>query len=62
MELPEFRIAKYPITYRQWRDFLEATSYDWQGKWYAVVVGWRGTFQRAYAPTSSYPDDHHNLP
>ena len=60
--LPEFWIAKRPVTYRQWREFLEATGYRWGGQWYRVVRGWRGAFLRAYAPTDSYPDGHDNFP
>ena len=62
MVLPEFWLAKYPVTYRQWRDFLEETGHDWVGQWYRIVPGWRGTFLRAYAPTDHYPDDHDDLP
>lgn len=62
MELPGFWMAKYPVTYRQWREFLEATGYNWDGQWYKVVKGWRSTFQRAYAPTPVYPDNHDNFP
>ena len=62
IDLPEFWIAKYPVTYRDWRDFLEATGYNWQGQWYRVVRGWRGRFLRAYVPTSTYPDGHDDFP
>lgn len=62
IDLPEFWIARRPVTYRDWRAFLEATGYGWEGKWYRIVRGWRGTFVRAYAPASSYPDGHDDLP
>ncbi len=62
MDLPEFWISKYPVTYRQWRRFLEETRYSWRGSWYKVVRGFRGTFFRAYAPTNQYPDGHDTLP
>lgn len=62
LALPEFWLATYPVTCRQWRDFLEATGYNWPGRWYQVVRGWRGTFLRAYAPTSSYPAGHDHYP
>lgn len=61
-ELPEFWLAQYPVTYRQWRIFLEETGHEWPGNWYRIVRGWRGVFLRAYAPTSSYPDGHDDLP
>ena len=62
MTLPEFWLAKQPVTYRQWRDFLQATGHPWRGRWYRVVRGWRGTFLRAYAPCDSYPDGHDQFP
>jgi formylglycine-generating enzyme required for sulfatase activity len=62
IDLPEFWIGKYPVTYRDWRDFLEATGYNWEGQWYRVVRGWRGVFLRAYAPTATYPDGHDRYP
>ena len=62
MALPEFWLAEFPVTYRQWREFLQETGHDWVGRWYAVVRGWRGTFLRAYAPAKSYPAGHDNLP
>lgn len=62
IELDEFLIARTPVTYRNWLTFLEATGHNWVGGWYRVVTGWRGTFLRAYAPTSSYPNDHDHYP
>ncbi len=62
IDLPEFWIAKHPVTYRQWREFLEATGYRWGGQWRKVVRGWRGVLLRAYAPTGSYPDGHDDFP
>ncbi|HKZ71279.1 MAG TPA: SUMF1/EgtB/PvdO family nonheme iron enzyme [Anaerolineales bacterium] len=62
IELPEYWIAKRPVTYREWREFLEATGYRWGGQWYRVVHGWRGVFIRAFAPTHSYPADHADFP
>jgi formylglycine-generating enzyme required for sulfatase activity len=62
LDLPEVWIAKYPVTYRQWRAFLEATGYGWEGHWWQVVRGWRGIFLRAFAPTGTYPSGHDDLP
>ncbi len=62
IDLPEFWIAKYPVTYLEWRNFLESTGYTWSGQWYRVVRGWRGTFQRAFAPTMSYPIGQDDFP
>ena len=62
IDLPEFWLAKRPVTYRQWRAFLEETGHRWIGTWYRIVRGWRGVFLRAYAPTDSYPDGHDDFP
>lgn len=62
MELDEFWIGRYPVTYRDWLGFLEATGYAWHGQWYRVVSGWRGTFLRAYASVSGYPAGHDRFP
>lgn len=62
IDLPEFWMARHPVTCRQWREFLEATGYAWGGQWYRVVRGWRGVIVRAYAPCMSYPDGHDDFP
>jgi len=62
LDLPGFWIAKVPVTNREWRGFLESTGYNWEGQWYRVVRGWRGTLLRAYAPTQLYPDGHDAYP
>jgi formylglycine-generating enzyme required for sulfatase activity len=62
MELDAFWLARRPVTTRQWRDFLEETGYDWQGRWYRTVRGWRGLFLRAYAPADNYPQGHDAFP
>ncbi|MFQ5407590.1 MAG: formylglycine-generating enzyme family protein [Anaerolineales bacterium] len=62
MELPEFWIAKRPVTYAEWRTFLKATGHAWGGTWWRIVRGWRGVVLRAFAPGSDYPPDHGALP
>ena len=62
IDLPGFRIGRFPVTNLQWRTFLEATGHDWAGSWYRVVRGWRGVFLRAFAPTPAYPRGHDHYP
>jgi formylglycine-generating enzyme required for sulfatase activity len=62
LALPEFWLAKKPVTYREWLTFLEETGHQWIGTWYKVVAGWRGVFIRAYAPTNEYPNGHDEYP
>ncbi len=52
--LDEFWLARYPVTYRQWKDFLDDTQYQWLGNWYAIRSGWRG-WSRRFAICQSYP-------
>lgn len=62
LDLPEFWMGTYPVTCREWRGFLEVTGYRWEGHWYQVVRGWRGTFRRAYVPTRAYPAGQADFP
>lgn len=62
LDLPEFWLARRPVTNREWRYFLEQTGYAWAGRWHRVVRGWRGVFLRAYAPTPQYPAGHDDFP
>ncbi len=62
IDLPEFWMGKYPVTTREWREFLDTSGYDWRGQWYRVERGWRGKFLRAYAPTPTYPAGHDDYP
>lgn len=62
LELPEFWIARRPVTYRQWQLFLAETGLPWVGTWYRVVNGWHGTLLRGYAPSSTYPAGHDDYP
>lgn len=56
MTLDEFWIGRYPVTYREWRAFLEATGYPWRGSWYVAHRGrsWRRLVRR-FAPCPDYP-------
>lgn len=62
IDLPEFWIARTPVTCRQWLNFVEATGHAWAGTWYRVVAGWRGGLLRGYAPSPAYPKGHDEFP
>lgn len=61
LTLPEFWIGRYPVTYRQWRTFLDETGYGWRGQWYAIRRGRRGWLRR-FAPCPAYPAQMANYP
>jgi formylglycine-generating enzyme required for sulfatase activity len=54
MWLPEFWLAKYPVTYREWQLFLTDSGYDWPGHWYALRRGPRGWLRR-FGAVAHYP-------
>jgi formylglycine-generating enzyme required for sulfatase activity len=54
MELAEFWLGRYPVTYAGWKAFLDATGYAWPGNWYAIRSGWRGWLRR-FAVSPAYP-------
>lgn len=56
LELDDFWIAIYPVTYIQWKTFLEETKFPWVGHWWAVRPGYdpRGLWRR-YAIGADYP-------
>jgi serine/threonine-protein kinase len=53
-ELEAFWIERYPVSYRQWKSFLDDTGYDWCGHWYTIRPGWRG-WTRRFGITAEYP-------
>jgi formylglycine-generating enzyme required for sulfatase activity len=61
MWLDTFRIAKRPITYDQWKLFLDETGYEWAGAWWIIRPGPRGWLRR-FAPTSTYPPQMTGFP
>jgi formylglycine-generating enzyme required for sulfatase activity len=61
LELDEFWIGRYPVTYRAWLAFLEATSYAWSGSWYTIRHGWRGWLRR-FAICAAYPPEMTDYP
>ncbi len=52
--LDQFYIAKYPVTYAEWKTFLEETGHQGVGTWWTLRRSVRG-FLRQYAPTKNYP-------
>jgi formylglycine-generating enzyme required for sulfatase activity len=54
IELEEFLMADCPVTYAQWKNFLDETHYAWRGNWWAIVRGVRG-IPRRFAMTQDYP-------
>ncbi len=61
LDLDEFWLARYPVTYREWLSFLEATGHHWIGQWYTIRRGWRGWLRR-FGPTHDYPPDMAGYP
>ncbi len=57
-----FYIDKTEVTNAQWKKFLDATQYKWQGKW--VKVAEKGWFSKTkyLAETNQYPAEMANYP
>ncbi len=55
-ELDEFWLAKYPVTYREWKQFLDESGYRWPGNWYTIRRGWRGWLRR-FGVCADYPPE-----
>lgn len=45
IDLPPFDIAKRPVTYDEWKAFLDKTGFAWPGNWWAVRGDWRRRFK-----------------
>lgn len=56
IELDAFWLAKYPVTYREWKQFLDETGYRWLGNWYTIRRGWRGWLRR-FGICAGYPPE-----
>ncbi|MFN8453374.1 MAG: SUMF1/EgtB/PvdO family nonheme iron enzyme [Anaerolineae bacterium] len=61
VELAEFWIARCPVTYTEWKRFLDETGYTWPGQWYAIRPGWRGWLRR-FAIVPEYPAEMADYP
>lgn len=52
LHLEEFWLARYPVTYAQWKAFLDDSGHGWAGSWWRIVAppsGWRRRFARCRA-------------
>jgi formylglycine-generating enzyme required for sulfatase activity len=61
MWVAAFWIARFPITYRAWKDFLDDSGYSWQGQWWLIERGMRGWLRR-YRPGTGYPTELADYP
>ncbi len=58
IELDEYWIARAPVTYQEWKTFLDETGYVWRGSWWAI----RGDWRRRYKMVNAYPHEMANYP
>jgi len=61
LHLDEFWIARFPVTYGQWKAFLDDTDHRWIGGWWRIRRGVRGRFRR-YGPCRDYPPEMTRYP
>ncbi len=61
LSLAAFWIGRYPVTYVEWKTFLDSTGYPWPGNWWAIRPGWRG-WLRKFAIVADYPAEMANYP
>lgn len=59
--LNEFRIGRYPVTYREWKIFLDETGHQWPGDWYTIRRGWSGLVRR-FGICDDYPAEMADYP
>jgi formylglycine-generating enzyme required for sulfatase activity len=59
--LAEFWIARYPVTYAEWKTFLDETGYPWPWQWYTIRRGWRGWLHR-FVICDDYPAEMTRYP
>ena len=58
LELDAFQMAVRPVTYAEWKAFLDDTGFEWGGEWWAIDSGWRPGVPfagRRYALVADYP-------
>lgn len=58
LALDEFWMATTPVTYGEWKEFLDETGFVWRGNWWAN----RGDWRRRYTIAFGYPAEMANYP
>jgi formylglycine-generating enzyme required for sulfatase activity len=65
VELDMFHLARRPVTYGEWRGFLDDSGFRWGGEWWAIDRHWRTRVPfagRRYAPVLAYPPEMARYP
>jgi formylglycine-generating enzyme required for sulfatase activity len=65
LELDTFHIAVRPVTYADWKAFLDDIGFRWGGEWWAIDHRWRTRVPfagRRYAPVRAYPPEMGDYP
>ena len=65
LELDTFHMAVLPVTYAQWKAFLDDTGFRWGGEWWAIDRRWHvgvPFLGRRYAIVRDYPPEMANYP
>ena len=65
MELDQFLLAVQPVTYAEWKAFLDDSGFRWGGEWWAIDRRWRTKVPfagRRFAAVRDYPPDMARYP
>ena len=60
IELDAFYSGVHPVTYGEWKTFLDETGFRWGGNWWAIAR--RADWRRRYAIVKDYPPEMANYP
>jgi len=58
IELDAFYSGVHPVTYGEWKTFLDETGFRWGGNWWAIAR--RADWRRRYAIVKDYPPEMAN--
>ena len=61
MTLDAFWIARTPVTYAEWKEFVDQTGHDWIGAWWRIQHGPHGLLRR-FALYETYPPEMARYP